>query len=103
MKQEEIVMSASPATLSPSLAAQTDTAPDGSVDYQHQPRPLTGQEKTAAVTRVRWLEHQLFEDGQVRRRVTRETAQAIVDELNVLRAALGWLEIDLEGRWRWPH
>ena len=63
---------------------------------------MTGHEKTAAVTRVRWLEQQLFEDGQVRRRITRETAQAIVDELNQLRAALGWLEIDLEGRWRWP-
>jgi hypothetical protein len=96
-------MSASRATISPSLAAQTDTHPAGSIDYLYHPGPLTGQEKTAAVTRVRWLEHQLFEDGQVRRRITRETAQAIVDELNQLRAALGWLEIDLEGRWRWPH
>jgi hypothetical protein len=96
-------MSASRATISPSLAAQTDTPPAGSIDYLQHPRPLTGQEKTAAVTRVRWLEHQLFEDGQVRRRITRETAQAIVDELNELRTALGWLEIDLEGRWRWPH
>jgi hypothetical protein len=102
-KQEEIVMSASSATITPSLAAQTNTPPAGSVGYLDDHTPLTGHEKTAAVARVRWLEHQLFEDGHVRRRVTRETAQAIVDELNLLRAALGWLEIDLEGRWRWPH
>jgi hypothetical protein len=49
------------------------------------------------------LEHELFDgDGHVRRRVSREHATAIVDELNQLRATLGWLEIDLEGHWRWP-
>lgn len=64
---------------------------------------LTSQQKTAAVTRVRWLERELFDaDGQVRRRVTCERAQAIVDELNRLRVSLGWLEVDLAGRWRWP-
>jgi hypothetical protein len=101
-EQEENAMSASRATISPSLASQTDTPLAGSADYRQHPSPLTGQEKTAAVARVRWLEHELFEDGHVRRRITRETAQAVVDELNKLRAALGWLEVDLEGRWRWP-
>jgi hypothetical protein len=75
----------------------------GAFDYLRHPVRLTGQEKTTAVTRVRWLEQRLFDgDGHVRRQVSREQAQAIVDELNQLRAILGWLEIDLEGRWRWP-
>jgi hypothetical protein len=74
-----------------------------SCDYLRHPVRLTNREKTAAVTRVRWLEQQLFDgDGQVRRRVSREHAQAIVDDLNQLRATLGWLEVDLAGRWRWP-
>jgi hypothetical protein len=74
-----------------------------SFDYLRQPVRLTNQEKTAAVARVRWLEQQLFDgDGQVRRRVSRAQAQTIVDELNELRATLGWLEVDLAGRWRWP-
>jgi hypothetical protein len=75
----------------------------GSIESLCHPSRLSKQEKTAAVARVRWLEHELLEDGHVRRRVTQETAQAIVNELNELRGALGWLEIDLEGRWRWPH
>ncbi len=75
----------------------------GSFDYLRHPVRLTSQEKTTAVTTVRWLEQRLFDgDGHVRRQVSREQAQAIVDELNLLRATLGWLEIDLEGRWRWP-
>ena len=74
-----------------------------SSEYLRHPARLTSQEKTAAVARVRWLEQQLFDgDGQVRRRVSRDQAQTIVDELNELRATLGWLEVDLAGRWRWP-
>jgi hypothetical protein len=64
---------------------------------------LTSEEKTAAIARVRWLEREVFQDGQVRRRVSRHTAEVAFQEINQLRAALGWLEIDLEGRWRWPH
>jgi hypothetical protein len=75
----------------------------GSLDYLRHPVRLTGPQKTTAVTRVRWLEQRLFDgEGHVRRQVSREQAQAIVDELNQLRSTLGWLEIDLEGRWRWP-
>jgi hypothetical protein len=74
-----------------------------SFEHLRHPVRLTSQEKTAAVARVRWLEQRLFDgDGQVRRRVSRDQAQTIVDELNELRAALGWLEVDLAGRWRWP-
>jgi hypothetical protein len=74
-----------------------------SFDDLSYPVRLTNQQKTAAVTRVRWLEQQLFDaDGQVRRRVSRDQGQTIVDELNELRATLGWLEVDLAGRWRWP-
>jgi hypothetical protein len=82
---------------------RTSSVSLAAAEYLRLPVRLTNQEKTAAVTRVRWLEHQLFDaDGQVRRRVRREQAQAIVDELNQLRATLGWLEVDLAGRWRWP-
>jgi hypothetical protein len=88
MKQEHIV---------------TSRAAAPSFEYLRHPARLTSQEKTAAVARVRWLEQQLFDgDGHVRRRVSRDQAQAIVDELNRLRATLGWLEVDLAGRWRWP-
>ena len=74
-----------------------------SFEYLRHPVRLTDKEKTAAVARVRWLEQQLFDgDGQVRRRVSRDRAQMIVDGLNELRATLGWLEVDLAGRWRWP-
>jgi hypothetical protein len=64
---------------------------------------LTPAEKTAAVTKVRCLEHDLFEGGRVCRQVSRERAEAVIAELNQLRVGLGWLEIDMEGRWRWPH
>jgi hypothetical protein len=81
----------------------TISPPAPPLDHLRHPAPLSNQEKTAAVTRVRWLEQQLFDgDGQVRRRVSQEQAQAIVGELNQLRATLGWLEVDLAGRWRWP-
>ncbi len=80
----------------------TSKLPAPSFDLR-RPVRLSTQEKTAAVTRVRWLEQRLFDaDGQVRRLVSREQAQAIVDELNRLRATLGWLEVNLDGRWRWP-
>jgi hypothetical protein len=64
---------------------------------------LPRAEKTAAVTRVRYLEHHLFDDGgHVRRGVSPAQAEETVALINDLRQALGWLEIDLEGRWRWP-
>lgn len=60
-------------------------------------------EKTSAITRVRYLEQELFDDGgHVRRRTNPAKAEATVALINELRHALGWLEIDLDGRWRWP-
>jgi hypothetical protein len=60
-------------------------------------------EKTSAITRVRYLEQELLDgDGHVRRRTDRAKAEETVAQINELRHALGWLEIDLEGRWRWP-
>jgi hypothetical protein len=60
-------------------------------------------EKTLAITRVRYLEQELLDgDGHVRRRTERAKAEETVAQINELRQTLGWLEIDLEGRWRWP-
>jgi hypothetical protein len=65
---------------------------------------LSRAEKTTAVTRVRYLEGELFDDaGQIRRRVTAAQAEEIVTQINDLRRALGWLEVDLDGQWRWPE
>jgi hypothetical protein len=64
---------------------------------------LTGADKTAAVTRVRYLEGQLFDDrGHVRRGLTPARADEIAALINGLRQALGWLEIGMDGQWRWP-
>jgi hypothetical protein len=64
---------------------------------------LQPADKTAALTRVRYLERELFDDGgHLRRRITPERADETVARINHLRRALGWLEIDLDGQWRWP-
>ena len=64
---------------------------------------LRPADKTAALTRVRYLEHELFDDsGHLRRGITAELALDSVALINQLRRALGWLEIDLDSRWRWP-
>jgi hypothetical protein len=96
-------MSTSYTSSSGSVAGETATSRSPGRVSLCEPVRLTSQEKTAAIARVRWLEREVFEDGQVRRRVSRHTAEVAVEEINQLRAALGWLEIDLEGRWRWPH
>jgi hypothetical protein len=102
MKHQQLVMSDCTAQGSWATAGEGNVAAP-SWAYLRHPVALSQREKTAAVARVRWLEHELFDgDGHVRRRVSREHATAIVDELNQLRATLGWLEIDLEGHWRWP-
>lgn len=64
---------------------------------------MSPAEKTAVVTRVQCLEHETFDDsGHVRRRVELAAAERAVDEINELRRSLGWLEVDLDHRWRWP-
>jgi biopolymer transport protein ExbB/TolQ len=65
---------------------------------------MTPAEKTAAVAKVRYLEQELFDqEGHIRRGITRAAAENTVEIVNGLRQRLGWLEIDLEGRWRWPE
>jgi hypothetical protein len=64
---------------------------------------LQPTDKTAALTGVRYLERELFDDaGHLRRGITAETANDAIAFMNHLRRALGWLEVDLDGRWRWP-
>ena len=65
---------------------------------------LPPAEKTAAITKVRYVERELFDDsGHIRRGINRATADEMVVLINDLRHALGWLEIDLHGQWRWPN
>jgi hypothetical protein len=79
------------------------TTHDDSLTRTTVPEAMTPAEKTAAVTRVRCLEHDMFDDdGHVRRGVDRSRAEEALAEINGARRALGWLEIDLEHRWRWP-
>lgn len=67
------------------------------------PTTMSPRQKVAAVAKVRCLEHRLFEGGRVRRELSRETARQIAAAINDLRSALGWLEINLDGRWRPSH
>ena len=84
--------------LNPSSTAVEDQAP-----YRTSSTILAGAEKTAAVTRVQYLERQLFDDsGHIRRGMTRARAHEIAALINDMRQALGWLQIGLDGRWRWP-
>ena len=55
-------------------------------------------ELNEAVDEVRRLEHVLFEGEQKRGGADEGT----VAEINQLRHALGWLEVDADGQWRWP-
>ncbi len=66
-------------------------------------KALPPAEKTAAITKVRYLERELFdESGHIRRGIKRAAAEKKVALINDLRHALGWLEIDIDGHWRWP-
>jgi hypothetical protein len=82
----------------PSSAAVGGRAP-----YRTASPVLRPADKTAAVTKVRYLERELLDDsGHIRKGVTLDRAAEIVAEINDLRQLLGWLQIDLDGRWRWP-
>jgi hypothetical protein len=84
--------------LNPSSTAVEDPAPHGMVS-----RVLPPADKTAAVTKVRYLEGQILDEGgHIRRGVTVARAEEVVGLINDLRQVLGWLQIDLDGRWRWP-
>jgi hypothetical protein len=74
-----------------------------SVGTYVSPANLDARGKVAAVAKVRCLEHDLFEGDRVSRSLSRVASKAMVAEINELRRALGWLEIDVNGQWRWPH
>lgn len=74
-----------------------------SVGLWVDPARMTAPQKVAAVAKVRCLEHDLFDGDRVRRSLGRDQAERLVTEINELRRALGWLEINPDGRWRWPH
>jgi hypothetical protein len=58
---------------------------------------------STALTKLRYLEAELVgDDGHMRRDVTPARAEEIVARINDLRQALGWLQIELDGQWRWP-
>jgi hypothetical protein len=64
---------------------------------------MTAATKTATITRVSCMEHDVFdESGHVRRGFSRSEVEDTVAQVNDMRRALGWLEINLDGRWRWP-
>jgi hypothetical protein len=64
---------------------------------------VTPSEKADALTRVQFLEHETFGDGgHLRSGVDPDAAERTLAQINELRHLLGWLEIDLNGRWRWP-
>ena len=79
------------------------TALTGSPAHRSGSSVASPAEKTAAITRVAYLERDIFDDvGHVRRGLTSEAVEQVVAQINELRFALGWLEINLDGRWRWP-
>ena len=60
-------------------------------------------EKAEAIALVQQMEHDTFdENGHLRSGIDQATAERVVAEINQLRHRLGWLEVDLQGRWRWP-
>ncbi|HET7739067.1 MAG TPA: hypothetical protein VFL67_00270 [Mycobacterium sp.] len=61
------------------------------------PEGLNARQKVAAIAKVRCLEHDLFEGGRIRRGLGQKAVEDLLEEINDLRAALGWLELDLEG------
>ena len=74
-----------------------------SVGLSVDPANMTARQRTAAVAKVRCLEHDLLDGDRVRRDLDRCEADEIVAKINGLRNALGWLEINLDGKWRWPQ
>ena len=71
--------------------------------YRIESRVMSRADKTASITRVSYLEQEVFDEGgHIRRGLDRDAVEHTVAMINDLRRALGWLEINLDGRWRWP-
>ena len=65
-----------------------------SVGIAIDPARMTPRQKVAAIAKVAYLEHALVDCDRADR-------DGLVSQINELRHALGWLEVDLDGRWRW--
>ncbi len=64
---------------------------------------LSRAEKTTAITKVRYQERELFDDGgHIRKGVVAVQADEIVGLISDPCRALGWLEVDPDGPGRWP-
>jgi hypothetical protein len=84
--------------LTPSTSVVTDSAM-----YRIESRVMSPADKTASITRVSYLEQEVFDEGgHIRRGLDRDSVEHTVAAINDLRRSLGWLEINLDGRWRWP-
>jgi hypothetical protein len=60
-------------------------------------------EKTPTITRVGYLERQVFDhSGRFRRGMDGARAGESIEQIDQLRSSLGWLEIDLRDRRRSP-
>lgn len=76
----------------------------GHADLTSSEKEWTQVDKTAAINKVNLLESELFDrEEQVRRGVTNERAQQILDEINAWRRKLGWLDLDIRHQPVWPH
>ena len=62
------------------------------------PEGLDARQKVAAISKVRCLEHNLFEGDRIRRGLGQQAVEDILAQINDLRSALGWLELDNEGK-----
>jgi hypothetical protein len=71
-----------------------------SVGLSVDPTRMTAPQRVAAVAKVRCLEHDLFDGDRVRRALSRDQAVHLVTKINDLLKALGWLEINSEGKRR---
>jgi len=69
----------------------------------HGRATLCRRQKSAAITRVNYLERVLFDgNGHPRRRISPERADELLSAINQLRSRLGWLTLDMHHQYRWP-
>lgn len=62
------------------------------------PDGLDARQKVAAIAKVRCIERDLFEGGRIRRGLAQGAVEGMLASINELRSALGWLELDIEGK-----
>jgi hypothetical protein len=62
---------------------------------------MTFAESTSAITRIGRLQAQLLDHtGHVTPGLSRDGARIALDEIQRLRALVGWCPLDMTGRWR---